>query len=421
LKGATLQYYKYLQHAGELNDWVSFIQALEKRFGPTEYEDPEGELSKLRQTSTVAAYQSQFENLAQRIDGLLDRFLTRTFISGLKDDIKTNVNSFRPTSLKDAIGLARLQEKSSSGDRRNFPRPQAPTQTVSDLKVKKISFEEMKEHREKGLCYNCDEKFRPGHKCKSLTLFLIDGNDYCDEDMDCSPDSNAIQHPEISLHAIAGATNPETMRVTGYYHNKPLYILLDSGSTHNFLDPSVASKLNLPISCKTSFDVMVANGDRLYSEGQCQNIFIAIQGVPVTSDFYLLSLGGYDAVLGAHWLQTLGPILWDFSKRTMEFCYQGKTYRLAGIPTKELSVLSCHKLEKLFRVRPPSLILDVSQIYAIDNVYQVPPTIQAVIDNFSDMFCPSSGLPSTRYHDHRIILPPGTSPTNVRPYRYLML
>jgi uncharacterized coiled-coil protein SlyX len=421
LKGATLQYYKYLQHAGELNDWVSFIQALEKRFGPTEYEDPEGELSKLRQTSTVAAYQSQFENLAQRIDGLLDRFLTRTFISGLKDDIKTNVNSFRPTSLKDAIGLARLQEKSSSGDRRNFPRPQAPTQTVSDLKVKKISFEEMKEHREKGLCYNCDEKFRPGHKCKSLTLFLIDGNDYCDEDMDCSPDSNAIQHPEISLHAIAGATNPETMRVTGYYHNKPLYILLDSGSTHNFLDPSVASKLNLPISCKTSFDVMVANGDRLYSEGQCQNIFIAIQGVPVTSDFYLLSLGGYDAVLGAHWLQTLGPILWDFSKLTMEFCYQGKTYRLAGIPTKELSVLSCHKLEKLFRVRPPSLILDVSQIYAIDNVYQVPPTIQAVIDNFSDMFCPPLGLPSTRYHDHRIILPPGTSPTNVRPYRYLML
>jgi hypothetical protein len=35
----------------------------------------------------------------------------------------------------------------------------------------------MKERREKGLCYNCDEKFRPGHKCKSLTLFLIDGND----------------------------------------------------------------------------------------------------------------------------------------------------------------------------------------------------------------------------------------------------
>jgi hypothetical protein len=35
LKGAALQYYKYLQHASELNDWVSFIQALEKQFGPT--------------------------------------------------------------------------------------------------------------------------------------------------------------------------------------------------------------------------------------------------------------------------------------------------------------------------------------------------------------------------------------------------
>ncbi|KAI9177153.1 hypothetical protein LWI28_011710 [Acer negundo] len=160
----------------------------------------------------------------------------------------------------------------------------------------------MKEHREKGLCYNCDEKFRPRHKCKSLTLFLIDSNDYCDEDMDCSPDSDAIPHPKLSLHAIAGAMNPQTMCVTGYYHDKLLYILLDFGSTHNFLDPLIASKLNLPISCKTVFEVMVANGDRLYSEGQCQNIFIDIQGVPVTSDFYLLSLEGYDAVLGAHWL-----------------------------------------------------------------------------------------------------------------------
>jgi hypothetical protein len=111
LKGAALQYSKYLQHAGELNDWVSFIQALKKRFGPTEYKDPEGEVSKLHQTSTIAAYQSQFENLAQRIDGLPDRFLTRTFIHGLKDDIKINVKSFRRTSLKDAISLTRLQEK----------------------------------------------------------------------------------------------------------------------------------------------------------------------------------------------------------------------------------------------------------------------------------------------------------------------
>nr|TKS09032.1 hypothetical protein D5086_0000097190 [Populus alba] len=120
------------------------------------------------------------------------------------------------------------------------------------------------------------------------------------EDIDCFPDSDAIPHPKISLYAIAGAANPQTMCITCYYHNKSLYILLDFGSTHNFLDPSVASRLNLPISCKTSFDVMVANGDRLYGEGQCQNIFIDIQGVPVTSDFYLISLGGYNIVLGAH-------------------------------------------------------------------------------------------------------------------------
>jgi len=33
------------------------------------------------------------------------------------------------------------------------------------------------------------------------------------------------------------------MRVIGYYQKKPLHILIDSGSTHNFLDEGVAKKL----------------------------------------------------------------------------------------------------------------------------------------------------------------------------------
>ena len=33
----------------------------------------------------------------------------------------------------------------------------------------------MEERKKKGLCYNFDDKWAPGHKCKSAKLFLLEG------------------------------------------------------------------------------------------------------------------------------------------------------------------------------------------------------------------------------------------------------
>lgn len=42
--------------------------------------------------------------------------------------------------------------------------------------------------------------------------------------------------PEISFHAIVGTNHPQTLRVIGKLGNKYLTILIDRGSTHNFID-----------------------------------------------------------------------------------------------------------------------------------------------------------------------------------------
>lgn len=54
--------------------------------------------------------------------------------------------------------------------------PIAPKQVVGSL-VKRISWEEMQRMREKGLCFNCNDRFTPGHKCKTPQLFLIEGGE----------------------------------------------------------------------------------------------------------------------------------------------------------------------------------------------------------------------------------------------------
>lgn len=39
----------------------------------------------------------------------------------------------------------------------------------------------MKERREKGFCYNCDEKWGLGHMCKAAKLFIMEGEESEDE------------------------------------------------------------------------------------------------------------------------------------------------------------------------------------------------------------------------------------------------
>ena len=81
-------------------------------------------------------------------------------------------------------------------------RGDAPPRTP--LAVRRMSPAELKERREKGPCYNCNERFEPGHRCKKL--FLIEA---CtteeDGDLDMEVEGPFEEEaPGISLHAISG-------------------------------------------------------------------------------------------------------------------------------------------------------------------------------------------------------------------------
>ena len=48
---------------------------------------------------------------------------------------------------------------------------------------------------------------------------------------------------EITLYALIGTPTPGTMRVRGKVNGNGLVILIDTGSTHNFVDASLVSGL----------------------------------------------------------------------------------------------------------------------------------------------------------------------------------
>lgn len=77
---------------------------------------------------------------------------------------------------------------------------------------------------------------------------------------------------EISLHALIRSQNPKTMRIMGKIEGYWVTILIDIGSTHNFLDPAVLDKMKLPINLAEKVRVKVASGEVLPSEEKFKGV-----------------------------------------------------------------------------------------------------------------------------------------------------
>nr|KYP31012.1 hypothetical protein KK1_049270 [Cajanus cajan] len=151
MDGPALSWYQWMFRNGYITSWPGLLQALESRFAPSYYDDASGLLFKLCATWHFQALQ--------------------------------------PTSLPHAMALAKLQEDKIVDRRRQSHNPTSSSSSVtpasstlalpSSPKVhfKHLSSAEIASRREKGLCYHCDEKFTPSHRCKGRLLLLIAGDD----------------------------------------------------------------------------------------------------------------------------------------------------------------------------------------------------------------------------------------------------
>jgi hypothetical protein len=130
------------------------------------------------------------------------------------------------------------------------------------------------------------------------------------------------------------------MKLKGSINEIQITMLVDTGSTHNFLSIELAQKLGLTPDKDFKFEVLVANGEKLVSQGKCRSVQVWLQRTSFTFEIFLLPLRGYDLVLGAQWLRTLGPILWDFSKLVMSFQWKGKQVSLTGATSPQNKLVS---------------------------------------------------------------------------------
>lgn len=98
----------------------------------------------------------------------------------------------------------------------------------------------------------------------------------------------------------------------GYSHRKTLNILIDSGSTHNFMDNGLVAKMGWIVDPCKVLDAKLVDGNSVPISGMCKGLEWLFHNTVFRVDFLLLPLGTCDMVLGVQWLSTLGDIIFNF-------------------------------------------------------------------------------------------------------------
>ncbi|KAJ0970323.1 hypothetical protein J5N97_023200 [Dioscorea zingiberensis] len=453
MTGDGLQWYHWMHATNQLTTWDAFTKQAELRFGPSTFINHEAQLYKLKQRSTVADYLREFEGLSTRITGLSHTNLLNCFISGLREDIQRELNILKPLNLHDAMGLARLIEDKCNAARPSFARPSlpkpppAPPQHVQasgrppPLPIKRLTPAEMANRREKGLCFNCDATFTPGHRCRppQFLCLMIEGDSNDGVELEDAPTPELIdastpedlteahEAPCISFHALTGHLVPSTLKLAGTILGHAVVVLIDSGSTNNFIQARLASHLGLTVQPSPHLRVTVGNGDSVDCSGACFQVPLKIDQALFKVDLMLLPIYGADVVLGVQWMAKLGPVLFDYQHLWMEIESDGSRIRFQGLHQPQLQSISAARLTKpihhndaphYFQLTVTNHSVEPSPKIGSDAPAIFKSQLEALLTSFGSVFSSTMGLPPPRATDHRIPLLPAKAPVNVRPYRY---
>lgn len=223
-----------------------------------------------------------------------------------------------------------------------------------------------------------------------ITTELIDG----DEENLCT----------LSRQALDGSSDSSVMQIQAWLQGREMLLLIDSGSSSSFVNAQVATKLQGQIDLPTPCRVKVADGGIF----QCHSYIPACawftQGHGFSTDFKIISLGAYDAILGMDWLRKHSPMHIDWEAQHLSVTTPNGQVAIQGISSdqQQCSVISSAELLKNCQQGSVAYVVHLSA-FAKDGTTEtpIPQDILRVLEQFTDVFEEPKSLPP-RSCDHTI-------------------
>ena len=105
----------------------------------------------------------------------------------------------------------------------------------------------------KGLGYRCDEMYSIGHRCKLQELQVV-----VSREKEREPKINADEEArsegseegdhvvvELSVNSVIRLSSPKTMKLRGEIKGEGVIVMIDPGTTHNFISVELVRKLGI--------------------------------------------------------------------------------------------------------------------------------------------------------------------------------
>jgi hypothetical protein len=184
--------------------------------------------------------------------------------------------------------------------------------------------------RARGQCYTCGERYSREHQCKGTVqlhvlqevLDLFQGEEASEEDQMSNNSSMAELHL-MTTESVVKDPSTLTFQLTGVVQNQRIQFLVDSGSTHSFINNSFIPRFTNVAALKSDVKVKVANGAKMVCDKALLNCPWSCEGHQFTTQFKFLALGAYDGILGLDWLAMHSPMRVDWDEQWMSFDHKG--------------------------------------------------------------------------------------------------
>ncbi|KAL9444267.1 hypothetical protein AB3S75_017449 [Citrus x aurantiifolia] len=452
-EGDALLWYQWENKKRSMMVWEEMRVLILKQFRVIQAGSLHEQWLALTQSSSVREYRQKFIELSAPLENITEELALGNFINGLKPEIRVEVRILEPSNLGRAMELAqKIDEKlwvtkthktdggfirvggSTRGGSYHSEASRASYVANHNAgrfsgEVRRLSDSELQKKREKGLCYRCDEKWAPGHRCKKkeLAVLLTYDMDEAEQEeeeglAEGDPELEAaeINHGiEVSLNSVVGLTTPKTMKLKGNIEEQEVVVLIDSGATHNFISLDLVNKMQIPIVKTGAYGVTMGTGVAVKGEGLCRGVTIQLQGIEVVEEFLPLGLGSSDAILGVQWLETLGMTHTNWKTQVMKFRLGNESVTLRGDPSLGKTLVSLKAMMRTIKHEGAGILVECNQFEGLcKEDTEVPSNLNQVLAKYESVFNMPMGLPPTRGHEHSIMLKDDSHPVSVRPYRY---
>lgn len=230
---------------------------------------------------------------------------------------------------------------------------------------------------------------------------------------------------ELSIHAISGADDLKCIQLKARVQDKTMIILLDSGSTHNFISSRFVQVAHLPTIPIPSKKVQVASGEWMLTTRKVPQLQWYCQGYTLMTDMIVLDMHTYDAILGYEWLKSHSPMNCDWDKKILEFREGAQMVKLQGLQQlpKQVIPMSASNFHKAAQGNDLWAVAIVDCIPETSTQQSCSPAnesdkLQLLLAQYKDVFTDPKVLPPPRTQDHTIPLMPNAIPVNSKPYHY---